>query len=591
MFDWRRSPQNHQLDWWRKDDQKRTEEKNTEIKATLNQTEEIDWVTSGQSLERPEEEIIAELEEDIEQGSQGRDFRRDLLRESSAEADKRIENEGWMTAEEAVAVDGFHYVHSQVWYPIIEEIHDVDESIQEISERSLESDHAADAYGIERESYDEITEELENPLRKFIAAGEYNSDNPVRQQVEEELTSELERFMDSESAEEFTEDLDKNLYWKTQDEYSREDLEDIKEEIEDEDALSTIEQQVERITIGKPINEAEVEQVLDESQSSEVLDQLREMQSSLQDKSRGRLISALSDPEKTPKQSQEYFESVLADTYTKEWKYSLAINWDKAGNPPLEDRETVHSKYGRIANTVHSFINGKRIFSKDFLETVDEIDIDTVIGDFNYWSGDSSPITIKNPEIPVEDDQIVRLHASLIEGRTKEQGDTLKFQYMKNKNSETRFRAFERLNGFGDFVSFTGREGEYGNADSERVTIGMPGFLTDLADGDELAGMLQEPELAAEYVTQAIYERGNRAQIYESSRGVEIGLREEELFEEALDTLGLERGENYEIRDKGEDYNKNYLHIYEGTMDNLPENMDSELEEFFSTTDKSQAVS
>ncbi|MDY6774270.1 MAG: hypothetical protein SVS85_03635, partial [Candidatus Nanohaloarchaea archaeon] len=182
MIGWRDIPPgyNHRFAWGIPEERDELEDDIAEINALLEE-DSLEESSSREELERRK----ADLQEKLRQERQGMEYQDGKLRQSARAASEYRQEEGMLSPEEAQRIDGFYYVHSQLWYPILTEVSDFNMSLQEISENSLTVSHAADAYPMETSKYIDVTAALREPLSQFVAVGSRGSEDDIRKRVEE----------------------------------------------------------------------------------------------------------------------------------------------------------------------------------------------------------------------------------------------------------------------------------------------------------------------------------------------------------------------------------------------------------------------
>lgn len=537
------------------------------------------------------EEAMKAIEREIEKEETAIGLQKDIFKEADKEAGsvinekrdnlgkEKAQEEGWFSPGEAINIDGFYYVHSQTWYPIFNKVFGIEESLQEISEKSIECDHAAEAYGIDKESYNKIAQYLREPLQRFIAVGEKDAENKYRQEVEDELKESLGEWIDPKDAEDFIESLNKKLPGKTLDRYIKDDVEDLLEKYSESSEL--VIEQVGRILESKEIKTERIKKVLSEEATGFLIEKLRNMQKNLQEKARGRLINGIKDPEETS------LEDTLGSPYPK--YYSLSILWNQIENPSFNNIDTVHSELGKLKGKILMYRKTYTLVKKDLMDIINNLIDDDLYKKLRYWGSGKVDITFK-PIFPLDGYEQARLFSSIKEGKTSISHHIFKYSYSDSKkNSEVRKRALEKLK-IGDIKSYSeynrsleelNKLGPKRNYEKEtcnliRTTLPLSwrsiitkhtGKDADQISNTDLENLIHNKEFAEGYITQAIWDRGR---VIKKGGGIEYLPKDPQTFTNGLDSVGIEYNQ----------YKDGSIYIPEEETDSREGRLGEELREF-----------
>jgi len=534
-------------------------------KEGLDWEEQLDSIIGLSSENYDDKEAINAVQSELEEEREAIDRTKELFNEAAELAEEHVKEirkelgiaeareKDWYSANEAIKIDSFHYTHAQSWYPVLEKTDKVEikDDLQTISERALEEDHAADAYRIDRDTYQEITSDLKNPLQKLIAVGKLGEEDEYRQKVEEQLKDSLRDWITSEEAEEYIEKLDKNLDWRTTERYLdpdqlREDtVKSLKQSLNiDEDAD---EEKVLRYKLAQELASGRIkEDKVREQFSESLVENLRDMQENLQSKSRGRLINSLENPEETE------IEDVLSSHYKRDKRLWLATYWKNNGQPTKKSKSRVHADISRIGNNIFAnYYTAQNIIPKDLLESIDNIGAN--VPKPRYWQKGKNPIF--KPDLPLNSHQQGMICSTITQGKTyiseadKRDNPHLAYQFSNKDNSKIRREAIQNL--------FSGEKGigKYDlnwtkpspNTDSEMFRGYTEGDLNDTfrANLPTYLGFFskvteQNPEylkdktFAKGYVEQAMWDRG-----FATKDDVQLEPKNHENFTQALEILEI----------------------------------------------------
>lgn len=473
MISWQELPADQYLGWGWKQEEERLEQ---ELQHKRYQRLEQD------DYDPKVDEEIAELEAAIEAEEDGIAYTKEVLKDAAAEAERRNAEAGLLSAEEAQQVDGFYYVHAQTWYPILDHGIGVDEALQTVSERVLDVEHAADAYDIDRQVYEEITGTVKEPLQQYILFGEQ----------EQALVDELAGFMSRDDARGIVGDIEAQLYGSP---YS-EEYADVVEMLQDEVGMETVPRDLEkgigRLAAGEDII-TDMEAVLAEytDEPDAVVERLREMQQHLGNKARARLADMVGRPDATD------VSRALSAHYTTDWPYDLAVYWEAHGEPDLMEKEAVHSRWGRIAAGIKShYYRGKQLLPKGLVDQLAALTTEELPAP-RYWNQQGTPM--KEPVFPIGEYERGMLYGTVHDGMTTRRTDQIGLRYKFSPSTPTadvRRQAYRRFDRLGNIQfeekpqeesleSLNKFGGSFASSDTtERVYVNLPGVLDTISRVD-----------------------------------------------------------------------------------------------------------
>ncbi|MDY6774269.1 MAG: hypothetical protein SVS85_03630, partial [Candidatus Nanohaloarchaea archaeon] len=371
----------------------------------------------------------------------------------------------------------------------------------------------------------------------------------------ERLTDALVRFIEGETADQYIEQLDSTLYHKTLDEYVQEDVHQLKEDLP-VGLHQRLDEEAGRLLMGGEVSEEFRTELANRVDASDdVLEELTSMQKYLQEKSRGRLIGAIQNPDETD------LSFALSSDYRIDWPYNLAVLWDAEGSPEFADRGVlVHSRLGKLASRIRRY--NRKSVPKEVIDISERLGVEW--DKPRYW-GSSTGRRIRNPTFPISSVYEGRMYGSIIEGKTAEMYDdeaeavSWAYNLVPTKdNAGIRENALAKLRQFGDDHAearryeedLSGLQQEFDadmeDADGERLVYNFPSALQGIMHPrgygqagdmpeDELKEVLSDEDLAAGFVAQAVWDRG----VVSGEDTIRYSPKNPELFSHAARTAGL----------------------------------------------------
>ncbi|MFB6115905.1 MAG: hypothetical protein ABEK10_00175, partial [Candidatus Nanosalina sp.] len=117
MIDWTDLPENHHLGWASKKEKERLESGLESVEAELEVGDQELEELVQEELEGEKEKLSSQVEEEKD----ALKYQKQVLRRAGEKAKNFNRENGLLRAEQAQKIDGFHYVHSQTWFPILDE--------------------------------------------------------------------------------------------------------------------------------------------------------------------------------------------------------------------------------------------------------------------------------------------------------------------------------------------------------------------------------------------------------------------------------------------------------------------------------------
>ncbi len=467
----------------------------------------------------------------------------DLLESASKQSRYANIAQDLLTTEEGLNLDGFHYVHAQTWYLILTEAAAVEDTLETVAERSVDINHASDAYPVDREFYTDITEQLKRPLQSYILFGEQ----------ETQLVEDLTGYMDRDTARELVGHVEKRLYRSPYIEARDEAVDTVYSHLDLDPDLPLgelpldLEESLTAVVVGHTTVDDLVDYLDPFTDTPDVIiDSLRDMQKHLENRSRTRLAKAVDNPEETD------LRWTLSPSYLVEWPYPLAIYWQEHGEPPRYGSDHVHSNIGNTANKIRRYAQGRSLLSKDLLDQMRHLDIP--IEPPAYWAGTKGKGKLWKPRFPITAYMEGMFYSGLLEGRIQKYGgNRLRYVFSdRHRNAPIRRLAYKRYNTFGEHVPLpvSTKERVQARQDNEvgkqNVHVTIPSCLTGIyrihgfknktdIPPAYISTRFEQTDFVEGYVTQALWDWGHT-----DRRGtISYRARDGKRFADAIDRLGI----------------------------------------------------